>query len=324
MEKKGPFMVKELKDLPVGKQVWGKYLIIEKQERKTRDDREIIDLKLGDSSGEIGGIVWDNCSVTGEIKAGCVIGLLGEIRTYNKRLQLNAKRIKILEEDVSEYLKTPDIDIDTLINRFDSLLDSIVNIHLKELLHRIFSSEIREKFFKSPAAKSIHHNYIGGLLEHTLAVANLCSRVAEAYSFLHKDLLLAGAILHDLGKIMEIEIEVVPNYSVEGRLVGHIVLGSELLSTHINQMREENTAFPEKLEWMLKHMILSHHGNLEFGSPVIPLFPEAFVLYMMDNLDAKLFVFKNKIEEDSSEDEFFSNYDKFFGQYFLKYRYQEE
>jgi 3'-5' exoribonuclease len=323
LDKKGPFTVKELKHLPAGKQVWGKYLIIEKRERKTRDDRIIIDLKLGDSSGEIDAIVWDNCSVTGEMKAACVIGLLGEIRTYNKRLQLNAKRIKILEEDPSEYLKTPDIDIHTLIDKFDTLLDAIVNTHLKEVLHRIFSSEIREKFFKSPAAKSIHHNYIGGLLEHTLSVAELCSRAADSYPFLNKDLLLAGAILHDLGKIMEIELEVVPSYSVEGRLMGHIVLGSELLSTYIKQMRKDNIAFPEKLEWMLKHMILSHHGNLEYGSPVIPLFPEAFVLYMMDNLDAKLFVYKNKIEEDDSDDEFFSAYDKFFGQYFFKYRYQE-
>ena len=116
--------------------------------------------------------------------------------------------------------------------------------------------------------------------------------------------------------------KVVPEYTVEGRLLGHIVMGSELITARIAQMRVENIDFPPKLEWMLKHMILSHHGSLEFGSPVIPLFPEAFMLYMMDNLDAKMFVYKQKIDE-SDADELFTNYDSFFGQYFFTYRYQE-
>lgn len=322
MDKKGPFTVKELKNLSTGTQFWGKYLILEKVQRKIKDGRDIINLKLGDASGEVDAVVWDSCKVTGQIESGVVIGLLADLGLYNNRLQVTARRIKILEDDPFEYVKKPDADTGAMITDFISTLNSITDPYLQGLLQRIFSSQVQNTFFNAPAAKKIHHNYSGGLLEHTLAVAQLCSKIAESYPELNRDLLVSGALLHDIGKLKEYEMKVVPEYSIEGRLLGHIVMGSELITSQINAMRAEGLNFPDKLEWMLKHMILSHHGNLEFGSPVIPLFPEAFVLYMMDNLDAKLFVFKNKIDENSGDDEFFTNYDSFFGQNFFTYRYR--
>lgn len=322
MDKKGPFKINELKSLSPGAQIWGKYLIVEKYTRKTKDGREIIDLKVGDSSGEISTIVWESCTVSGMLETGAVIGLLGDMGIYNNRLQVTAKRIKILEEDPQIYLRTPGISIEELAQEFEQVLESIGDPHMKELLQRIFSPSLREEFFKAPAAKKIHHNYSGGLLEHTLSVVALCKQVAAVYSELNLDLLLTGAFLHDIGKLVEYEIKVTPRYTVEGRLWGHIISGSELLAARINEMRNEGISFPVELEWMLKHMVISHHGSLEFGSPVVPLFPEAFVLYMMDNLDAKMFVFKTKIEENDGEDEFFTNYDSFHSQSFFTYRYK--
>lgn len=322
MDKKGPFTIKELKSLSTGTQFWGKFLILEKTQRKIKDGRDIINLKLGDASGEVDAVVWDSCKVTGEIESGAVIGLLADLGMYNNHLQVTARRIKILEEDPFGYVKKPDADAESMIENFTTTLNSITDPNLQELIHRIFTPELQTNFFRAPAAKKIHHNYSGGLLEHTLSVAQLCTKIAASYPQLNRDLLVTGALLHDIGKLKEYEMKVVPEYSIEGRLLGHIVMGSELITAHINAIRAEGLPFPDKLEWMLKHMILSHHGNLEFGSPVIPLFPEAFVLYMMDNLDAKLFVFKSKINENSGDDEFFTNYDSFFGQNFFTYRYQ--
>lgn len=324
MDKKGPFTIKELKSLATGTQFWGKFLILEKTQRKIKDGRDLINLKLGDTSGEVDAVVWDSCKVIGEIETGVVIGILADLGLYNNRLQVTARRIKILEDDPFDYVKKPDVDANMMASGFTSMLDSITDPYLKELLQRIFNSGIQGTFFKAPAAKKIHHNYSGGLLEHTLSVAGLCNKIAENYPELNRDLLITGALLHDIGKLKEYEMKVVPEYSVEGRLLGHIVMGSEMITSHINDMRADGVLFPDKLEWMLKHMILSHHGNLEYGSPVIPLFPEAFVLYMMDNLDAKLFVFKYKINENSGDDEFFTNYDSFFGQNFFTYRYQAD
>ncbi len=321
MEKKGPYTIEELKALSPGTQFWGKYIILSKSARKTRDARDIIDLRVGDSTGEIYTIVWDSCNVNGQLEAGQVIGLLGDIGTYNQRLQVTAKRIGILEEDVGLYLKKPPISLEELQEQFEQMLQSVTDYYLKELLQRIFTPEVRKRFFKAPAAKMIHHNYPGGLLEHSLAVAGLCKQAADLYPGINKDLLLAGALLHDIGKLTEFEMKVAPNYTPQGRLIGHIVLGCELVAEKIKEMKEEGLGFPEELEWMVKHLVVSHHGSLDFGSPVLPLFTEAYILYAMDNLDAKVYVFRNKIAENDGDEEYFSKYDSFFGQHFFTYRY---
>ncbi|MDD3853772.1 MAG: HD domain-containing protein [Syntrophomonadaceae bacterium] len=320
MDKKGPFTCKELKSITPGSQVWGKYLILDKNQRRSKDGREIINLKIGDASDEIDVVVWDNCSVTGELENGILIGLLGDMSNYNNRAQVTARRIKVLDEDIIPYIKKPDIDMESLKAEFRSTMTSISDPHIKALLERIFTEETREKFFQSTAAKKVHHNYPGGLLEHTITVARLCRDAAVNYPMVNRDLLLAGALLHDIGKMDEYEMKVVADYTMEGKLVGHIILGVEKISSTINDIRREAGEFPLELELMIKHMILSHHGSLEFGSPVIPLFPEAFLLHMMDNLDAKMFVFCNKVNDEDG-DKYFSNYDNFFGQQFFKYRY---
>lgn len=325
MEKKGPFTVKELKSLSPGTQIRSKYIVLEKVDRKTKDGRDFMNLNLGDATGNIDVIAWDTCNVSGNVEKGLVIGILGDLALYNNRLQINAKLIKVMEgEDVTPYLKGPPVELNQLEQEFDKLLASITDVHINKLLHTIFTLDVKAAFMKTPAAKKIHHNYPGGLLEHTIQVANICASAASLYPVLNRDLLIAGAILHDIGKLAEYEIKVLPEYTTSGRLVGHIVLGHEMVDNAIRSIRQADESFPENLEMMIKHMVLSHHGTMEFGSPVIPLFPEAFLLHMADNLDAKLFVFINKIEEEEAGEDLFTAYDSFFAQHFFKYRYEGE
>ncbi len=322
MEKKGPLEISELKSKTPGTQVWGKFLILEKVQRKTRDGKSILHLKLGDPSGDIDAVVWENCSIEGGLEPGTVIGCLGDVGRFSNRLQLTARKIKHLpEEDVYHYLKSPPRDLDELIRDFESLQAKILDPFMVILLERIFTSPLREAFFQAPAAKRFHHNYGGGLLEHTVAVARLCLQSGSFYPDMNRDLLLTGALLHDIGKLCEYDMNITPEFTPQGRLLGHIMMGAEKISGNISALRLEGHDFPAELEWMLKHMILSHHGSLEFGSPVIPQFPEALLLHMMDNLDAKMHVFRSKIDDDVHLDPFFTAYDGLLGQSYFKYKY---
>lgn len=323
MENKGPYTIKELKTLSPGDQIWGKYLIIQSNHRRTKDGKDIRNLILSDLSGEFDAVVWDNCQISGELAIGKVIGLLGDINKYAGKMQIVAKRIKILDEDYKAYLPGPCINKEELTESFFEILNSVTDPALKALLNKVFDKELREDFFSAPGAKKVHHNYTGGLLEHSVTIAKACEAVCGIYKNLHRDLLITGALLHDIGKVKELEFNLSPAYTVEGRLIGHIVLGCDMVNRCINELRAEGIPFPEKLDWMIKHLLLSHHGTMEFGSPVIPMFPEAFVLHMLDNLDAKLFIFMTKIHDTDGDDEFFTNYDSFFGQQFFKYRYGE-
>lgn len=313
--------VQEIRASDQGQQVAGKFLILDKVYRKTKDGKDMHNLKLGDSTGEIDAVVWENCKLTGSLENGAVIGILGDIGNFAGKTQITAKIIKVLEEDPHLYLKQVE-NLDELKERFEQLLKMPEDPYLNMLIQEVFSKDVKEQFFHTPAAKRIHHNYPGGLLEHTVMVADLCLKAADAYPELNRDLLLCGALLHDLAKVDEYQNGITPQYTVEGKLLGHIVMGSEMISRSIANLRSEGLDFPQRLEWMIKHMLLSHHGSLEFGSPVIPLFPEAFVLHVMDNLDAKMFVFNAKIQDKDGEEEFFTNYDSFFAQQFFTYRYQ--
>lgn len=323
MDKKGPFLVRELKMIPSGKQVWGKYLILDKVERRTRDGKSVINLRLGDLSGEIDAVAWDNCAIAGVLEVGKVAGVLGDTSTYNGRLQITARRLKSLEEDPLPYQKSA-AGLEHLKLQFQDLIASLNDPYLKKLITRIFSDSFLEEFFRAPAARRIHHQYAGGLLEHTISVASLCRQTCALYPELNQDLTVAGALVHDMGKVEELNFKAAAEYTAAGRMLGHIYIGSEMLAGHINQLRSEGETFPEQLELMLKHMILSHHGLLEFGSPVKPLYPEAFLLHMMDNLDAKMHVFWNKIKDDEDNPDDFTPYDNMFGQHYYKLRYRYE
>ncbi len=324
MEKKGPFTVHELRQLEPGNQIWGKFLVTEKTTRKTKEGKTIINLKIGDKSGEIHTVVWENCQLAGVLATGAVVGLMGDLGVFNNNLQVTAKRIKILEEDPAPYMKGPQQPIELLKEELDHRLQSVEDPYMKALLSRIFTPSLWQEYLNAPAAKAIHHNYSGGLIEHTLTVVKLCEQAAGLYPGINRDLMITGAVLHDIGKIQEFHINVMAEYTEIGRMVGHIVLGHELLSHTIGKIREEGLDFPLQLENMLKHMILSHHGTMEFGSPVVPLFPEAMLLHSMDDLDAKMYIFFNKIADFGSGETPFTPYDSFHQQHFYTSRYHHD
>ena len=320
----GPDKSKQVANLASGVQFWGKYLVAEKNQRKTRNGRNIINLRLADSLGSFEVVVWDDCRVQGELHKGVVIGMHAEVSLYNNRPQITARRIRILDEDPSAYLIAAPVPRETLLSELKQMVDSVSDLHLSILLQTILTPEFVTVFSSTPAAKRIHHNYLGGLLEHTLSVARLCQQAAQVYPQLNRDVLVAGAILHDIGKIKEYELQVTPEYTLEGKLLGHIVIGYGLIDQAIQKMRGEGHDFPPMLENMIKHLILSHHGNLEFGSPVKPLFPEAFLVHVMDDLDAKMFVYFEKMARTDDEEQYITPYDSFYQQEFFTYRYQSE
>jgi 3'-5' exoribonuclease len=320
----GPYTSKEVASLASGAQFWGKYMVAEKNQRKTRNGRDIINLRLADSSGSIEVVVWDNCQVQGDLHKGVVIGMQADTSLYNNRQQITAKRIKILDENPSAYLLAAPVPRETLMAELKQAVESIADPHLSFLLQTILTPQCIADFSTTPAAKRIHHNYMGGLLEHTLAVVKLCQHAAQLYPELNRDLLVAGAILHDIGKMKEYELQVVPEYTLEGKLLGHIVMGYQLVDQAVQKMRAEGYDFPPMLENMIKHLVLSHHGSLEYGSPVKPLFPEAFLLHVMDNLDAKMFVYFEKMAQTENVEQYVTPYDSFHQQQFFTYRYRQE
>ena len=321
MERKGPLELKEARMMDAGQQFWGKYLILEKLQRVTRDGKTMYNLKLGDPTGEMEAVVWENCQISGELEHGRVANFLGDISIFNGKTQMTAKKIKLTEDDFRDFLPQPPTDISVMSAEFHQQIAGISDRYIRALMEIIFNPAMQERFFNAPAARRVHHNYRGGLLEHSLSICRLCLGLCSAYPFLNRDLLIAGSLLHDIGKMEEFELQFSPRYTMPGKLLGHISIGAELVSRNIRELRAQGLDFPQTLEWILVHMVLSHHGSLEYGSPVVPLFPEAIVLHNMDRLDAQIFVFHSKAAEGSSDDPWFTTYDNFFGQQFFTMRY---
>ncbi len=314
-----PVTVSELRMRPIGDQVWGKYIIMSLQKRRTKDGKEICNLRLGDRTGEIESVIWDGSLVSAAYESGKLIGAVGDVGQYNNRPQFIVRRFKLLEEDVTPYLPGPSAALENLKERFFTLWHKVEDPRLAALLNKVFTPEVQEAFFTTPGGRKIHHGYRGGLLEHSVNMGEMSLMVAAHYPALNRDLLLTGTLLHDIGKIREYSLKVVPEFTTPGKLLGHIVIGVQMVADAIQELRSDGIDFPKELDWMLQHMILSHHGEKEYGSPVLPMCPEALALHMIDNLDAKLFVFLDRTTEEG-EDPLFSNYDPIFQQQFYKYR----
>ena len=322
MSRKGPYTSREAMLLELGTGFWGKYIIADINRRTIKSGSELINLRVADRSGSLEVVVWDSCRVEGDLAKGAVVGIEGDSSVYNNRRQITAKRIKVLDEDPVSYLKTTAVSREVLLEELQQMVNSITDPHILLLLEAVLTPACIEELYVTPAARRVHHNYTGGLLEHTVQVARLCQMVAQMYPELNRDLLLAGAILHDIGKIEEYEIQLLPEYTIPGKLLGHIVMGNQRIDQAISKLRQDGVDFPEMLAHMIKHIVLSHHGSLEFGSPVKPLFPEAFVVHAMDNLDARMFIFFEKIDQNETSEEYLTPYDNFHQQQFFTYRYE--
>lgn len=282
--------MKFIKELAEGNSIQGVYLCKNKLSTETKNGKPYDSLILQDKTGTLDTKVWEPYSPgIGEYAAGDYIEVVGEVITFNGGRQAKLTRIRKCQEgeyDPADYLPCTSKNIDEMYEQVLSYINSMQNEYLKKLLQSFFVED--ESFIKafknSSAAKMVHHGFMGGLLEHTLSVTNLCNYFAGAYPMIKRDLLLAAALCHDIGKIREISLFPENDYTDEGQLLGHIVVGVEMISEKIRLI----DGFPVKLANELKHCIVSHHGELEYGSPKKPALIEAVALSFADNADAKL------------------------------------
>lgn len=282
-----------LKDLSEGSRVGDIYLIKYKSNAVTKNGKNYWNVILQDKTACMDAKVWDpNSAGIEDFDNNDYVDITGDVTSFNGALQINIKRARVASEDeytASDYLPISKYDIGKMYDELVSIINKIENTYLKELLTSIFiEDEVFIKTFKfSSAAKTVHHAFVGGLVEHTLMVTKNCEFFASQYPIINRDLLVTAAICHDIGKTREITAFPENDYSDEGNLIGHIVIGYEMISEKIRLIE----GFPVNLANELKHCILSHHGELEFGSPKKPALVEALVLNFADNLDAKLETF---------------------------------
>ncbi|MDX1775395.1 MAG: 3'-5' exoribonuclease YhaM family protein [Desulfobulbales bacterium] len=276
--------------LQEGQSVADIFLVKDMSRAETRSGSPYLMLTLMDRSGEIAGRLWENADAFLDVCApGNLVQINGQAQAYRGSLQLKvdmARQVDEKETDIGLFLQSSAKNIGAMAGEITSLAETVQDPFYRQLLRKLLrDSSFAADFHRAPAAKSMHHAYLGGLLEHTLAVTQLAAMVCSFYPHLDRDLLLAGALLHDIGKTRELSFQAYPfDYTDRGRLVGHLVLGVEIIQDAVNAIPD----FPPDHFTRLQHLILSHHGRHEFGSPTLPMFSEAFVLNFIDDLDAKL------------------------------------
>lgn len=275
--------------LKEGDRVSDIYLCKTKQSLVTKNGKPYDSVILQDKTGILDGKIWEPGSMgIGEFDDMDYVEVVGDVTSFQGHLQLNIKRARKCQEgeyDPGDYLPVSENDIDGMYADLMTYLASVKNTYLQQLIQSFFGQETFQKAFSNhSAAKSVHHGFVGGLLEHTLGVVRMCNYLATAYPVLNRDLLLSAAAFHDIGKLKELSAFPLNDYTDAGQLLGHIVIGNQWISEHIREIE----GFPPRLANELQHCILAHHGELEYGSPKKPALVEAVALSMADNMDAKL------------------------------------
>ncbi len=278
-----------ISDLREGDRVSGIYLCKNKVNAKTKVGKSYYSLTLQDKTGTVDAKVWDLSSGIDHFEAMDFIHVEGDVTVFQGVNQLNIRRIRKAHEgeyEQADYLPSTKFDEEEMKTELLAFVRSVKNTHLRGLLESFFveDKDFWKEFCLHSAARSVHHSFVGGLLQHTLRVTQLCDFYCRQYLALHRDLLISGALLHDIGKTKEISNFPENDYTDAGQLIGHIVIGYEMITERIRKM----PGFPEKLANELGHLILSHHGELEYGSPKKPALLEAVALHHADNTDAKL------------------------------------
>ena len=282
-----------IKDLQEGMAVREIYYCKQKNLTVTKNGKEYWTVILQDKTGIIEAKVWEiNSPSIVDFESGDFIHIYGEVITFNGILQVRINQSNPAEEgeyNTADYFPESPFDIEEMWKELTQMMDSVKNPYLNGLLKKIFieDTELAERFKINSAAKSVHHGFIGGLLQHTLSVAKNCDYMAERYPVLNRDLLITAALLHDLGKTKELSAFPENDYTDEGNLLGHIVIGAQMVDAAANTIPD----FPKTLKAELEHCILAHHGKLEFGSPKVPALVEAVALNFADDMDAKLEIF---------------------------------
>ncbi len=296
-----------IKELKAGQPVETVFLLKKKETLKTKEGKLYLRLVFADKTGEIEGRMWDNTeTVNGAIDSGAVVVVSGTVDVWKNDKQIKVDGLRAASE--KEYKPTDLIraveNPEELFKKVNSYLGGISDKHLSILADRFLEdTDLMSRFKKSPGASSWHNAYIGGLLEHTYEVMYISERVCELYPQADKDLVLIGAFVHDIGKVIELD----PNtlqYTLDGGLIGHLTLGFDILSKKISGIKD----FPKDLELKLKHIILSHHGEYEQQSPVLPKTLEATIVYQADELTSQANAVKELIEAQSGGDKEWSNF----------------
>lgn len=290
--------MKFIKDYKEGDRVFDIYLCKHKLSAVTKNGKPYDNVILQDKTGTVDAKVWDpNSAGIDDFDTLDYIEVYGEVTSFQGALQVNVKRIRKCcegEFNPADYLPVSKFPIEDMMKELLGFIDSIENPYLKKLLQLFFveDQEFVKAFKQSSAAKTVHHGFVGGLLQHTLAVTRLCDYYCTQYPVLKRDLLLAAAICHDIGKTKELSLFPENDYTDDGQFLGHIVIGSEMVGEKIRAI----PGFPKVLANELKHCILAHHGELEFGSPKKPAIIEAVALTFADNTDAKMQTFTELLE----------------------------
>lgn len=291
-----------IETLREGERIQEKYLCRQRTTAMTKTGKEYENVILQDKTGSLDAKIWDPHSMgIDEFDALDYVEVNGDVTVFNGQTQLSIKRArKISETDVdpTNYLPCTNKNIDEMMMELTKFIAGVNNPYYKQVLTKLFidNTEFAEAFKKHSAAKSVHHGFIGGLLEHTLSVAKMCDFFAKQYPILNRDLLMTSAICHDIGKVYELSDFPMNDYTDAGQLLGHIVMGSEMLGKIMDSIPD----FPTKLKNELKHCILAHHGELEYGSPKKPALIEAMALNLADNADAKIETMTELLNSNSS------------------------
>ena len=297
--------MKFINELREGEKISGIYLCKHKQPAVTKNGKPYENVILQDKTGTIDAKIWEpNSQGIDDFDTLDYIDVIGDVTSFQGSLQVSIKRARKAHEGEYEpgnYLPISEKSIDGMYEELLKYVHSIKNAYLNKLLVKFFEED--EEFIKTfkgnSAAKTVHHGFIGGLLEHTLGVVRLCQYYSKAYPVLNRDLLITAAMLHDIGKTVELSAFPMNDYTDDGQLLGHIMIGTEM----IHDMAKEIPGFPAKLESELKHCILAHHGELEYGSPKKPAMVEAVALNLADNTDARMETLTEIFAADKSKKE---------------------
>ncbi|HVY60879.1 MAG TPA: HD domain-containing protein [Planctomycetota bacterium] len=313
---------KALAALTIGEHFRGTYLLNRVEMKKARTGKDYLHLEISDPTGALAGNMFDATADQYRSLQGLeVVEAVGEVQSFNDKRSARFVDVKPAAGpfNIREFLPRTPKDVRQLYDRLLDLLNSIRSAHIRKLvLGFLEDPAFRGRFLETPAAVTNHHAYLGGLLEHIVSLGESCARTCEAYPTLDRDLMIAGAFLHDIGKVDELSVERGLDYTDRGRLHGHIVTGV----LWIEERARRIDGFPPAVLDHLKHLILSHHGELEWGSPILPMTAEAIALHTLDNLDAKLWAFDKACADAKENGSGWTEWSKIFGRRMFKGRAQ--
>jgi len=291
-----------VKDLEPDPSITGFFLVHEKEVRSTANGKPYLRMELGDRTGTVEARMWDQFeSPAKDVNRDDFVKVQARVELYRNRPQLTLQQFRVAkpeEIDLGDFLPRTAYDVEDLYKKILGFIEEMNNSWLKQLCLRILGDpKTAERFKRAPAAKVMHHAYIGGLIEHVVGLCGLAKQIAAHYPELDVDLLLMASMLHDVGKLDELCYERAISYSVEGQLLGHIVMEVETISKEMDAIE----GFPERLKTVVQHMLISHHGEYEFGSPKLPMIREALAFHYMDDLDSKMGAIRAALAVDSGE-----------------------